>query len=986
MLPLDTRCLFRRATGLLALVLLMLLPGVPAAAQISFAPLAGQPPDNIYSIVTEPGTGTLYACNGLQVISSTNQGASWTKLANSGGFNLKCLYMTAAGQLYAGAEKASAPPTATGVFKYNKAANTWGPMAGSPVNVSALLEDPLNGFLYAGTGTTNNIVPNPINLGLGGYVFNGTAWATANTGMPNVPGYSVLPYIKGLSRLSTGEMVAATYGNGVLKYSGGTWTTHGSALPNLNVNCLEAGTGATFYAGTDNGVFASTGGAWAAVQPGLPAGKPVRALLNTGGLLYAGLGYFHYQQGGLVGDIYTTTGAAAWTNAGAGFASTTVLALQAIGTTVLAAACGIWARPAGGSWAYSQAGVVLANRPYIVAHNSQGHLFAMCNNSIGIGSYSGTSFGYGGLFRSTDGGATWTSINQGITRQGLTALFVDSQDQLWVGGHQFQGNSANPAWTAPALYKSIDNGATWVQNNSINVSQDGHEFIDEDHNGRLYVSHAFGSPSNMSATNDYAAFDNSLLPNPASVNGKTYGFALNASNHVFVGTEIGGLFRSTANGAPGTFTNIVKGVANCPEGNIGVTVDEFTGTLFTVGIHGRVNGVSNVAQHNFCSLPADNGTNLFPFNNLPAYGNLKAIYCDNQGKFYGYYGGFVATESGLYTASAPFTSSTVFTRLTISAQSTVSYQFNSFMADACGYLYATNVSGAGIYRSALPVNTPPASAPSAPAAGASGVPVTPSFAWATACATDTYQLQIATDAAFGSVVYNISSIAASPFSPPGGTLQANTGYFWRLRNTNAAGTGVWSAARSFTTAAPLPVTLVSFSAGRGGAAQRVELRWRTASELNAAYFAVERSFDGRAFQAIGTVPAAGGATAPHRYRSTDDLPGPGPAYYRLRQMDRDGGQAFSPVVAVAAAPASACLSVFETPGEEVLGVAAPCAHPAYAVRVLSSLGATVAGFGLAADAPAATCSTAALPNGLYLVQVWGDRGELLATYKKIKSR
>jgi hypothetical protein len=90
----------RRAHLLLALAAL-LTGTAPAAAQIGFAPLANQPSDNIYSIVTEPGTGTLYACNGLRVITSTNQGATWASVANSG------------------AEKAGVPPTVAGVFKYN---------------------------------------------------------------------------------------------------------------------------------------------------------------------------------------------------------------------------------------------------------------------------------------------------------------------------------------------------------------------------------------------------------------------------------------------------------------------------------------------------------------------------------------------------------------------------------------------------------------------------------------------------------------------------------------------------------------------------------------------------------------------------------------------------------------------------------------------------------------------------------------------------
>lgn len=61
---------------------------------------------------------------------------------------------------------------------------------------------------------------------------------------------------------------------------------------------------------------------------------------------------------------------------------------------------------------------------------------------------------------------------------------------------------------------------------------------------------------------------------------------------------------------------------------------------------------------------------------------------------------------------------------------------------------------------------------------------------------------------------------------------------------------------------------------------------------------MERSPDGAAFHALGTVPGAGHSLTTLHYRWTDDHPLPETAYYRLRQTDHGGSSTLSPVVAV----------------------------------------------------------------------------------------
>jgi hypothetical protein len=85
---------------------------------------------------------------------------------------------------------------------------------------------------------------------------------------------------------------------------------------------------------------------------------------------------------------------------------------------------------------------------------------------------------------------------------------------------------------------------------------------------------------------------------------------------------------------------------------------------------------------------------------------------------------------------------------------------------------------------------------------------------------------------------------------------------------------------------PLPVELVYFTALPNNG--RVDLAWRTATELNNEDFTVERSRDGVRFDELFRVSGNGTTNEAHDYRASDMHPLPGVSYYRLRQTDFDG--------------------------------------------------------------------------------------------------
>jgi hypothetical protein len=94
-------------------------------------------------------------------------------------------------------------------------------------------------------------------------------------------------------------------------------------------------------------------------------------------------------------------------------------------------------------------------------------------------------------------------------------------------------------------------------------------------------------------------------------------------------------------------------------------------------------------------------------------------------------------------------------------------------------------------------------------------------------------------------------------------------------------------------AAPLPVELTRFEAVAHPDA--VRLIWSTASETQNDHFVVERSVEGQPFGELGRVQGAGNSIQPHEYAFTDEKPGLGKNYYRLKQVDFNGKFEYSQV-------------------------------------------------------------------------------------------
>lgn len=92
----------------------------------------------------------------------------------------------------------------------------------------------------------------------------------------------------------------------------------------------------------------------------------------------------------------------------------------------------------------------------------------------------------------------------------------------------------------------------------------------------------------------------------------------------------------------------------------------------------------------------------------------------------------------------------------------------------------------------------------------------------------------------------------------------------------------------------LPVELTSFTAQPIN--NKIELNWKTLSETNNAYFAIERSTDGQFFEEIGRIDGNGTTLEAKEYTSIDATPERGVNYYRLKQVDFNDRFEYSKVV------------------------------------------------------------------------------------------
>lgn len=509
----SSRCLFTLAAALVVLT-------AGAFGQADFwTPTAGPYGGNLRSVAVAP-SGTIWAGSQFGgIYSSTNSGATWfeRKLLdiNVNYAEVRSLAIATGGTLLAGT--VDVPwGSGAGIFRTTDDGATWASvntgLAVSHREVPALALAP-SGDAYA--GTSRGGVYRSTNLGAG--------WTRVWTGVPDSS-------VRSLAITTGGVVFAGTQRSGLYRStnSGTSWSAVGGGITGADITALALTTTGV-YAGTSSGVFRSTdnGGTWTPLNGGLTNTNVVALYAGASGLLLAGT------DGG--GIFRSTNGGASWTDVGAGlgpFRSVWTFANTGTGQIYAAAWGGGLHRSTDNGATWSQA--PLTNTwIYSIAATSSGPVFA--------GGYDAS-----GVYRTTNNGVSWQSLNTGLSGLGVTALAVDDSGAILLG-------TGNYAETGGGVYRSTNSGASWT---SISVGLP------------TSMVHAFA----VTATGQYFAGtlgsgiyrSTNRGANWSAVNGSlgspVIRSLLATPGNLFAATGTAGVYRSTDNG--GNWTAVNGGVSN----------------------------------------------------------------------------------------------------------------------------------------------------------------------------------------------------------------------------------------------------------------------------------------------------------------------------------------------------------------------------------------------------------------------------------------
>lgn len=227
------------------------------------------------------------------------------------------------------------------------------------------------------------------------------------------------------------------------------------------------------------------------------------------------------------------------------------------------------------------------------------------------------------------------------------------------------------------------------------------------------------------------------------------------------------------------------------------------------------------------------------------------------------------------------------------------------------------------------------------------------------------------------------------------TLNVNNGSAWSTYNLNTtrdavnkfvAVTGLTNLVINELTLAntngPLPVSFILFNSTciDGG----VKLSWTTAQEINSKNFYVEKSSDGRQWQTIAAVAAAGNSSVERKY-SYDDNKSIGNAFYRIAENDLDGKQTVSAAIKSACANIET-FAIHPNPVHDMLFVSISVFETTpVQLRLFDSKGSVVKQLqtNLLKGNNGLQLNTSGLPKGAYvLVAKWGTNSKSIKVVKE----
>lgn len=179
---------------------------------------------------------------------------------------------------------------------------------------------------------------------------------------------------------------------------------------------------------------------------------------------------------------------------------------------------------------------------------------------------------------------------------------------------------------------------------------------------------------------------------------------------------------------------------------------------------------------------------------------------------------------------------------------------------------------------------------------------------------------------------------------------------------------------TFNYGTPLPLTWLYVRGEMRTEGARID--WATASESRTDSFYIEHSTDGRAFRAVGSLPAAGNSQQTRYYQFIHSQPDPGMNYYRIRQTDEDDRFTYSHVISLMHLSSLKKASIAPNPVRDMLYVALPDGKRATQLEIYDRRGTLLLRKQEAGSSTLLRVPAEQLSSGWYVLKVLYDGGGL----------
>ena len=510
-------------------------------ANVGMAPGTG-----VKGIGFDPQDSTIiYAGTKAGVFKTTDAGQSWSEISaglTTKDINTLIVDPTDGKTLYVGTQGG-------GVFKTSNGGTSWGPVnggfvvAGSDFYSYALAIDPANHqTIYAGTGNTG-----------GGKVFKstdgGANWSATGSGTTMSRVFTLV-----LDPSSAGTLFAGTGNSGIYRTTdgGATWQhlTNGPGLSTASITqmAIDKSTPKTVYAGAyQGGVYKSIdgGNSWLQSNSGLTNTDVYAIAVDPGDSRTIYTGTY------AAGTFKSVNGGQTWSPTGVGLTNAYVVALALdpgnAQTIYAGTSFNALHKSANGGATWTALG---NNLPYD-PNNSYGSIAFVAvdpsNSQTAYASgYNATTF-ISTLYKTTNGGAAWTTASSGLTAM-ADYLLVDPGNPQTVYAATLGGG----------VFKSVNGGSTWSASNTGLADLQIYSLAFDRANSQIVYAGASGKVyKSVNGGGNWSSISSGLAAGKA-----VYALLEDPSNalNLFAGSYGGGVYRSSDGGASWAAVN--AGLAN----------------------------------------------------------------------------------------------------------------------------------------------------------------------------------------------------------------------------------------------------------------------------------------------------------------------------------------------------------------------------------------------------------------------------------------